>query len=236
VCVVFWISICGIIFETISLLLPLPWIFHQVSSSKLHAVIFSHWCCSSEPFLDWLSQLPTEEYTVFLEFIGRDGNMKGTPLDVDPVFHKDFIFYGIDPDMRQKLMDELNGSGGDAETAGSKRKRQAKGRTNFEISALAIRSKYSKLGNHFNAGDIISIAKSKYGEFDFVFISFLRTNHDNFFLLLMELNDFKAFQGADIDGKFLILLNAQAGFPFHYPLFSPLPHSFPHPLLFNAHN
>jgi hypothetical protein len=89
-----------------------------------------------------------------------------------------------------------------------KEKRQAKGRTNFEISALAIRSKYSKHGNHFNAGDIISIAKSKYGEFDFVFISFLRTNHDNFFLLLMELNDFKAFQGADIDGKFLILLNA----------------------------
>ena len=144
---------------------------------------------------------------MFLEFIGRDGNMKGTPLDVDPVFHKDFLFYGIDPDVRQKLMDELKGSGDDAET-GSKRKRQAKGRTNFEISATAIRSKYSKHGNHFNAGDLISIAKSKYGEFDFVIISFLRTNHDNFFLLLMELNDFKAFQDADIDGKFLILFNA----------------------------
>ena len=84
--------------------------------------------------------------------------MKGTPLDVDPVFHKDFLFYGIDPDVRQKLMDELKGSGVDAET-GSKRKRQAKGRTNFEISATAIRSKYSKHGNHFNAGDLISIAK-----------------------------------------------------------------------------
>jgi len=84
---------------------------------------------------------------VFLEFIGRDGNLKGTPLDVDPVFHKDFLFYGIDPDVRQKLMDELKGGEADDAEAGSKRKRQAKGRTNFEISATAIRSKYSKHGN-----------------------------------------------------------------------------------------
>jgi hypothetical protein len=57
---------------------------------------------------NWWPQLPKADQCILLRLRNPHGEKDLiAPLRVDTVFHRDFIFYGVDPSVRKKMMDEM---------------------------------------------------------------------------------------------------------------------------------
>ena len=101
-------------------------------------------------------------------------------LERNDVHHDDFFFFGIHSDNLVKLKSEMEGT--------ITRKR----RTQYEIPAVAIKSKWWNAG--ITSGDMITVKKANFKGANFIIISILYTSNENFSLLLMEEQQFNDFE------------------------------------------
>ena len=104
-------------------------------------------------------------------------------LDLSTVNHEEFFFYGIDDNLLQKLKSEMTVP---------PVKKGNKSRSQFEIPATGIRSKFD--GYSIMAGKGIKITKTNYGVQHFYVVSLLWSSNDNFSFLLAEREQFMNFE------------------------------------------
>jgi hypothetical protein len=101
-------------------------------------------------------------------------------LERNDVRHDEFFFFGINSDNLEKLKSEMEGTN------------TRKKRTQYEIPAVAIKSKWWDVG--ITSGDLITVKKANFKGANFIIISILYSSNENFSLLLMEEQQFNDFE------------------------------------------